>query len=421
MQHAIALSHPLPWPEAARIVPIVASKVSLVWGEAIMQFSLDGVRVLELARFQAGPRGGMMLSDLGAEVIKVERIGGEETRTNPPLVRGQSVYFTVYNRGKKSICLDMRTDQGKAIFAELVRKSDIVLENFRPGTMAAMGFGYEALKALKHDIILVSVSGFGQYGPYRDLPAFDPLGQAMSGLMSLTGRPVGQPVGTAFSLVDRTTSLHATIGALAALRHRDRTGEGQVIDCCLLDSALTMVEIPSIYYLDTGEEGGEGGRPPYRAKDGWVVISAVGRDMVGKLMQIIGPGGDTAGTSTEPMNSSVGRGDERRRLLESWCAERSVSEIVETLQSSGIPVGPVRSIPEVTHDAHTWQREMLTKQPDALAGEIHVPGLAVKMSATPGRIGPVPTPGQHTDEILSSLLNYDAMCLQSLRSAKVIA
>jgi crotonobetainyl-CoA:carnitine CoA-transferase CaiB-like acyl-CoA transferase len=385
-----------------------------------MPFSLDGVRVLELARFQAGPRGGMMLSDLGAEVIKVERIGGEETRRHPPMVRGQSVYFTVYNRGKKSICLDMRADRGKEIFAALVRKSDIVLENFRPGTMAAMGFGYQALKALKHDIILVSVSGFGQFGPYRDLPAFDPLGQAMSGLMSLTGRPVGQPVGTAFSLVDRTTALHATIGALAALRHRDRTGEGQVIDCCLLDSALTMVEIPSIYYLDTGEEGGEGGRPPYRAKDGWVVISAAGREMAAKLMQIIGSGSAPAAGSAEPINSSVGRGDERRRLLESWCAERAVAEIMQTLAAAGIPVGPVRSIPEVTRDPHTWQREMLAKQPDPLAGEIHVPGLAVKMSATPGRIGPVPSPGQHTDEILASLLDYDAALLKSLRSAKVI-
>jgi crotonobetainyl-CoA:carnitine CoA-transferase CaiB-like acyl-CoA transferase len=383
-----------------------------------MPFSLDGVRVLELARFQAGPRGGMMLSDLGAEVIKVERIGGEETRRHPPMVRGQSVYFTVYNRGKKSICLDLRSERGKEIFAALVRKADIVLENFRPGTMEAMGFGYEALKALKRDIILVSVSGFGQYGPYRDRPAFDPLGQAMSGLMSLTGRPVGQPVGTAFSLVDRTTALHATIGALAALRHRDRTGEGQVIDCCLLDSALTMVEIPSIYYLDTGEEGGEGGRPPYRAKDGWVVISAAGREMAARLMQIVDPG---RAPSSEPINSSVGRGDERRRLVESWCAARSVAEITQTLAAAGIPIGPVRSIPDVTQDAHTWEREMLAKQPDALAGEIHVPGLAVKMSATPGRIGPVPTPGQHTDEILAALLDYDAKELKSLRDAKVIA
>src|SRR5271169_3075595 len=143
--------------------------------------ALDGIRVLELARYQAGPRGGMILSDLGAEVIKIEKLGGEETRQSPPLVRGQSVYFSVYNRGKKSLCLDLRHPRGKEIFAALVPTADVVLENFRPGTMAAMGFGYDQLCNLKPDIILTSVSGFGQYGPYRELPAFDPLGQAMSG------------------------------------------------------------------------------------------------------------------------------------------------------------------------------------------------------------------------------------------------
>jgi len=380
--------------------------------------SLEGVRVLELARYQAGPRGGMMMSDLGAEVIKIERIGGEETRRNPPVVRGQSVYFTVYNRGKKSVCLDTRRDEGKAILRELVAKSDIVLENFRPGTMEKMGFGYEALKAIKQDIILVSVSGFGQYGPYRDRPAFDPLGQAMSGLMALTGGPVGQPVGTAFSLVDRTTALHATIGALAALRHRDRTGEGQMIDCCLLDSALTMVEIPSITYLDTGDTSGEGGRPPYRAKDGWVVIAAIGREMATKLMQIVT--GEAGGGEAGPIDSGVGSGDARRRAIEAWAIAHTVEEIVSALLAAGIPVAPVRNIPDVTKDEHLWAREMLVKQPDALAGEIHVPGVAVKMSGTPGCIGPVPTPGQHTDEILSGLLGYDTSKLAALRSAKVI-
>src|SRR5713101_1722004 len=244
--------------------------------EGRMAGSLDGIRVLELARYQAGPRGGMILSDLGAEVIKIEKLGGEETRKSEPVVRGQSVYFAVYNRGKKSMCLDMRTESGKEIFAELVPTADIVLQNFRPGVMEKMGFGYDQLRALKPDIILTSVSGFGQYGPYRDRPAFDPLGQAMGGLMALTGQTEGHPVGTASSVVDRYTSLHATIGTLAALRHRERTGEGQVVDVCLLDSALTMVEIPTSYYLATGQEGGEGGRPPYRATDGYVVISAAG-------------------------------------------------------------------------------------------------------------------------------------------------
>src|SRR5499427_2425189 len=154
--------------------------------------------------------------------------------------------------------------------------------------MRAMGFHYERLRAHNPGIILVSVSGFGQYGPYTERPAFDPLGQAMSGLMSLTGQPIGQPLGTASSVVDRYTALHATIGTLAALRHRERTGEGQVVDVCLLDSALTMVEIPTSYYLASGAEGGEGGRPPFRARDGWIVISAAGREMAARLMKIVG-------------------------------------------------------------------------------------------------------------------------------------
>src|SRR5579863_2654829 len=336
-----------------------------------MTLALSGVRVLELARYQAGPRGGMILSDLGAEVIKIERLGGEETRKNPPVVRGQSIYFTVYNRGKKSICLDMRNAEGKQIFTDLVKKSDIVLENFRPGTMAAMGFAYEQLKALNSGIILVSVSGFGQYGPYTERPAFDPLGQAMSGLMTLTGQPVGRPLGTASSVVDRYTALHATIGTLAALRHRDRTGEGQVVDVCLLDSALTMVEIPTSYYLATGEEGGEAGRPPYRAKDGHVVISAAGREMGTKLLRIA-TGAESA--SAEGFGSGARRDDARRQAVEAWCAAHTVAEICEALVAADIPVAPVKSIPEVAQDPHLWEREMLVRMPDPVAGEMYLPG-----------------------------------------------
>ena len=380
-----------------------------------MTQSLDGVRVLELARYQAGPRAGMILSDLGAEVIKIERLGGEETRQNPPVVRGQSIYFTVYNRGKKSICLDLRSAEGKAVFADLVRTADVVLENFRPGTMAAMGFDYPALKAIKPGIILASVSGFGQYGPYTERPAFDPLGQAMSGLMDLTGKPVGQPLGVASSVVDRYTALHATIGILAALRHRDRTGEGQMIDVCLMDSALTMVEIPASYYLSTGEEGGEAGRPPYRAKDGYVVISAVGREMASRLMTLVSGSGAGAG----PI--AAGTPDARRAALEAWCATRPVDEIVSALLELGVPVAPVRSIPEVVKDPHVWEREMLVKVEDAVAGEVYAPGVTIKLSQTPGRIGPVPRPGQHTDEVLGGLLGMDATRISSLRNDKVVA
>ena len=383
-----------------------------------MAGALEGMRVLELARYQAGPRGGMILSDLGAEVIKIEKLGGEETRRSEPLVRGQSVYFSVYNRGKKSLCLDMRTPRGKEVFAALVPSADVVLENFRPGTMAQMGFGYDQLRALKPDIILTSVSGFGQYGPYRERPAFDPLGQAMSGLMSLTGAPVGTPLGAATSLVDRYTSLHATIGTLAALHHRDRTGEGQLVDCCLMDSALTMVEIPTSYYLATGEEGGEGGRPPFKAKDGHVVISASGSAMATRLMQIVTGDKEAA---AEGWTSRVGRGDARRKAVEVWCAENTVDHIVKTLLDAEIPVAPVKTIPQVAVDPHLWEREMLVKMEDPVAGEMYLPGATIKMSKTPGRVGPVPTPGQHTDEVLSRLLGYDRATLQELRRAKVIA
>src|SRR5580693_8475058 len=355
--------------------------------------SLDGIRVLELARYQAGPRGGMILSDLGAEVIKIEKLGGEETRRSEPVVKGISVYFTVYNRGKKSLCMDLRTARGKEIFAELVKTADVVLENFRPGTMAKMGFGYEDLCKIKPDIILTSVSGFGQYGPYRERPAFDPLGQAMSGLMDLTGKPVGTPLGAATSLVDRYTSLHATIGTLAALHHRDKTGEGQLVDCCLMDSALTMVEIPTAYYLLTGEEGGEGGRPPYKAKDGHVVISASGQAMASRLIR-------------------VAAGDARKLAVAKWCAENTVDHIVKTLLDAEIPVAPVKTIPQVAVDPHLWEREMLVKMEDPVAGEMYLPGATIKMSKTPGRVGPVPTPGQHTDEVLSRLLGYDRATLQ---------
>ena len=380
-----------------------------------MTAPLAGVRVLELGRVFAAPWCGQLLGDLGAEVIKVEAIGGEETRKHPPMVRGQSVYFTVYNRGKKSICLDLRSTDGKEIFAGLVKKADVVLENFRPGVMKAMGFDYERLRALNNGIILVSVSGFGQYGPYTERPAFDSLGQAMSGLMTLTGQLEGKPIGTATSVADRYTALHATIGTLAALRHRDRTGEGQLVDVCLLDSALTMVEIPTSYYLATGAEGGEGGRPPYRTRDGWVVIAAAGREMAARLMKIVGgPDDDTPLAGSSPAA-------ERRVKIEQWCAAQTSEQACAALQTAGIPSAPVRTIPEVANDAHTWEREMLVKMEDPVAGEMYVPGVTVKMSKTPGRVGPVPTPGQHTDEVLAGLLGYDAAKLSALRAARSIA
>lgn len=381
-----------------------------------MSGCLNGIRVLELARFQAGPRAGMILADLGAEVIKIEKFGGEETRKSAPIVRGQSVYFSVYNRGKKSVCLDLRKAEGKAVFFDLLKTADFVIENFRPGTIEDMGLGYEELIKVKPDIILVRCSGFGQTGPYKDRPSFDPLGQAMSGLMSLTGKPLGRPVGTAFSLVDRTTALHATIGALGALRHRDQTGEGQIIDVCLLDSAMTMVEIPACYYLDTGEEGGESGRLPYQAEDGWVVVTG---GVTAKLTERLA---DLIGRDTQaPQGAGGSLFGHNNPVLTAWCKSHTVAYICEQLLAIGIPVAPVLTIPQVVKDPHLWEREMLVKVPDAVAGEMYVPGLSIKLSKTPGAVGQVPVAGQHTDALLSKLPGYGDAKVAQLRSAAVIA
>jgi CoA:oxalate CoA-transferase len=384
---------------------------------AEMAGCLDGLRVLELARFQAGPRGGMLLSDLGAEVIKIEKPGGESSRWSPPVVDGQSIYFRVYNRGKKSMCLDMRQEVGKDIFRDLVGTADFVLENFRPGTMEKMGLGYEDLKAIKPDIIMLRVSAFGQDSSWRGRPGFDPVGQALSGLMALSGRTEGRPVGTASSVVDRYTALHATIGALAALHHRDRTGKGQVVDVCLMDAALTMTEIPMIHYLTTGEEGGENGRPPYRAADGYVVVMPGSERMTESLLETIGVTPDEDEPIELPATAGGGR---RQQAIADWCEAHTREEICETLARVDVPVAAVLSIPEVVELAHLWERAMLVKVPDPVTGDVYAPGLTIKLSESPGRLGPVPTPGQHTEEILSTLANYDAARIAELRAQHII-
>jgi CoA:oxalate CoA-transferase len=391
---------------------------------------LDGIRVVELARYQAGPRAGLLLSDMGAEVVKIEKPGPSGmagNRSTAPLVNGQSVYFSVYNRGKKSVCLDLRKPDGMAVLRELISKADLVIENFRPGTMDEMGLGYDALCEIKSDIILISASGFGQYGPDRERRAFDTVGQALSGLMMLTGQSEGKPIQTASSIIDRVTALHATIGALAALRHRDLTGEGQVVDVCLLDSALTLVEIPTSYYLSTGLEGGETPRPVYKAKDGWVVIAATAVT-VKRLMEAVGAKGEaplSVGVFAAPESGAVestqlNRNPLGQQLID-WCAVRTVAEITETLGRADVPVAHARSTPDVAKDPHLWAREMLVKMPDPVAGEIYVPGLSIKFSKAPGRIGPVPRLGEHTDEVLRTWLRYGPDHIVALREESAIA
>jgi len=383
---------------------------------------LDGIKVLDLGRYQAGPRCAMVLGDLGAEVIKVEAPGGDESRGLG------SVYWSVYNRGKKSITLNLRSEQGIAILKSLVPKVDMLLQNFRPGVMDKMGLGYETLKRLNRGLILINVSGFGQDGPYRDRPAYDPIGQAMSGLMGFTGFPDGPPIMTNSPIIDRITALHATIGALGALHRRDMTGEGQALDVCLLDTGYTLMEIPIAQYLLSGKEPKRRGNAPgglapcntYQAKDGWVYILAVPQHMWGRFCRGIGREDliDDERFSSIPGRAS--HADEVNALVEGWIKDKTVAEVVQILEQAEVPVGPVHSIPQAAQDPHLWERKMLVEIEDKEKGKTYVPGLTVKFSDTPGEIGPIPQPGEHNSQVYCEWLGHAEADMTRWREAGVI-
>jgi crotonobetainyl-CoA:carnitine CoA-transferase CaiB-like acyl-CoA transferase len=254
---------------------------------------LNGIRVIDLGRHQAGPRCAQVLARMGAEVIKIERIGGEETRYHAPWVRKQSAYWVQYNSGKKSVSMDLRKDSAKAALRKLVKVSDVLVQNFRPGTIEEMGFGYEALKALNPRIIMVNISAYGQFGPDRDQIGYDPIGQTMSGIAMVTGADGMPPIRAGVPIIDRTTALHSALGTLAALLERNVSGMGQTIDVCLADSGYSLTEIPVSAYHGTGvgPKRGESRSAPsgmYPCADGWVMISAGDDHMWPRVCAAIG-------------------------------------------------------------------------------------------------------------------------------------
>ncbi|MDA0733802.1 MAG: CoA transferase [Chloroflexi bacterium] len=384
---------------------------------------LDGVRVLELARWQAAPRGGMVLRDMGAEVIKIEWRKGADLRNSGPFVDDMSVQFAAYNRGKKSITLNTRHPKGKQMFMDLVEVSDVVLENFRPGTMDEMGFSYENLSKVNPGIILASVSGFGQYGPYRNRQCFDPIIQAMSGIGHQTGRGFDQPIMAEGPIMDRTAALHATIGILGALRYRDRTGEGQWLEVAMMDGGITYEEVALAMCHETGTNDFKRTGTFLKCKDGWVTTGAARAGMWERMLRVMGY--DELADDPEfsaPMFATA-QVETRMELLHEWCEERTVDEVEDLLVAADIPVGRANSIPEVLADRQIWEREVMMEMEIAEPGgkKMLVPGpTIIKFSKTPTTAGPIPKFGEHNQEIFAGLLGLDDGAMAGLREDGVI-
>lgn len=383
--------------------------------------ALERIRVLDLGRYQAGPRIGLVLARLGAEVIKVEAPGGDESRSNGPFVRGQSAYWVQYNSGKKSLGLNLRSEKGKEILRRLIKVSDILIQNFRPGTIDAMGFSYDKLRELNRGIIMVNVSAYGQYGPYRDRIGFDPIGQAISGMMSLTGFPGTPPTRTYNPIIDRITALHGTIGALAALQERQLSGEGQCVDVCLADTGFSMTEIQCSAYLGEGiiperTGNGRGLQNTYETTDGWVLIAAVSDNIWPRLCKAI----EAPEWIDDPhLQHPANRQKEWKIIeerLQAWFAKRTVKEAVDIFSNLGIPINAVNDIPTAAREPHLHERELLIEVPDPVAGRIHVSGKFTKLSRSEIVVGSAPVPGQHTEEILTTLLNYSAKEIGTLEA-----
>lgn len=375
---------------------------------------LEGIRVLDLTRALAGPYCTMMLADMGAEVIKLEMPGrGDDSRSwGPPFIEGESAYFLSVNRNKKSLTLNLKNVKSKEIFKKLIEQSDVLVENFRPGTMEKLGFGYKQVKELNPKIIYASISGFGQDGPYRLLPGFDQVLQGMGGLMSLTGEPNGPPIKVGIAVADIAGGMFAAFGIIIALFNRKESEIGQMIDVSLFDSQVAWLTYRAGAYFASGEipQPLGSGHPtivPYqsfKAKDTYVNI-AVGNDQLWqKFCKAVGleeimdhPKFATNSKRVENREEIVG-------IIENIIKTKDASHWLNTLKRAGVPRGPIYNMKDIFSDPQVIHRKMVKDLDHLKAGKVKVTGIPIKLSDTPGEIRTAPPClGQHTREILNSL------------------
>ena len=391
---------------------------------------LEGVRVLDFTRVLAGPYATMVLADLGAEVIKIELPGGgDESRSFGPFVAGVSAYYLSVNRGKKSVTLDLRTPRGAQLAMALVERADVLVENFRPGTMDRFGLDYKRVSARNPRLVYASISGFGQSGPYSHRPAYDVIVQAMSGLASITGLPGQPPVRVGSSTADLSAALFACVGLLAALGRARESGRGRHLDVSMLDCQVALLENAVARYDVTGQVPGPlGSRHPaitpfqfFAAADGWVVVAAGNDRLFARLCQVLQRPELAADAR---FAGNAGRTEHHGALeseLAAIFAKGSVAEWLDRLEEAGVPCGPVNDVADLVQDPQVRSRGMIRRQP--CDGEsVAVPASPLRFANETPEMDPRPAPdlGEHTESVLQELLGLDAGELGSMRQDGVI-
>lgn len=393
-----------------------------------MTKALEGIRILDFTRAYSGPYCTMLLGDLGAEVIKVERAGsGDDTRTLFPVKDGESGYFAYLNRSKKSIALDLKTDSGKKIALDIAAKSDILVENFSPGTMSRLGLGYEDIKAVNPDIVYASLSGFGQYGPYSKKPAYDGVISTMAGLVSLSGFPE-QPVRPGPAIADSATGVHCALAVLAALCFKLRGGSGQYVDVAMMDTIFSMLEgfIPMASMLDMLPErfgNGNASSAPYnmyRTNDGFVAIATANESLFRRLAQLMEREDLIENPKFCQNYLRKQNVDELDQIISRWTAQYDSDTLVSMLDDAKVPAGKMNTVFDLLEDPQIKARNMLINQEIPGLGTFVFPGNPLKLSLTPPDTSQrAPGLNEHAEEILIEC-GYKTEMIERLKKDGVI-
>lgn len=394
--------------------------------------ALNGIRVLDLTRVLAGPYCSMMLADFGAEVIKIEMPNrGDDTRGFGPFVNGESLYYNNVNRNKRGITLNLKSDEGKKMFLEMVKEADVVVENYRPGVMEKLGLGYEELCKVNDQIVYGAVSGFGCYGPYSRRPGYDIIAQAMGGLMSITGPEGGEPTRVGNAMGDVLGGMNLTIGILAALQARNVIGKGQRVDVSLVDSVVSSLETGLQRFLASGKQPELMGNryasaSPYdsfKAKDGQFVIGCANDKLFDILCRVVMNKPELL--EDDRFDTNLKRCDNHAELkpyIENWSKDYTIEEAVEKILGAGVPAAPIYDLHHVTTNEHIiGARKMLVDLEHPTIGTFKVNGNPVKMMTTEPEITKhAPTLGQDNEEIYSNVLGLDKEQIAELKAQGII-